>query len=133
MYSFIIHINKLAPSFPYLQLNMEKGQINWTDIEETIGETGSESGKIIYDIENNNGARITIEKETDIAPFAVTLGVYGIMFHTDFFPAESEARNFVFESMKKIENLFKHLEVPENQQDRNWNEIYNRLVEKLAE
>ena len=113
---------------------MEKEQIlNWTDIEETIGEIGSESGKIIYDVENVNGARITIEKETDIAPFAVTLGVYGIMFHTDFYSTESEARNFVFESMKKIEKLFKHLEIPENQQDDKWRKIYNVLVEKITE
>ena len=119
---------------PTLQLNMEKGQIlNWIDIEETIGETGSESGKIIYDVENVNGARITIEKKTKIAPFTVTLGVYGIMFHTDYFPTESEARNFVFESMKKIENLFKHLEVPENQQAEDWKKIYNDLALKIAE
>jgi hypothetical protein len=114
--------------------NMEKGQIsNWADIEETIGENGSESGKIIYDVEHDKGARITIEKETDIAPFAVTLGISGVMFHTDFFSTEIEARNFVFESMRKIENLFKHLEMPANQQDENWKEIYNRLVEKIAE
>lgn len=112
---------------------MEKEQINWTNIEETIGETGSESGKIIYDVENVNGARITIEKETDIAPFAVTLGVYGIMFHTDFFSTETDAKDFVFESMKKIENLFRHLEVSENQQDEDWRKVYNELVEKIAE
>lgn len=113
---------------------MEKGQIlNWTNIEETIGEAGSESGKIIYDVKNENGARITIEKETDIAPFAVTLGVYGIMFHTDFFSTETEARDFVFESIKKIENLFRHLEAPENQQDEDWRKVYDDLVEKITE
>ena len=113
---------------------MEKEQIiNWENIEETIGQTGSESGKIIFDVENVNGARITIEKDSKIAPFAVTLGVYGIMFHTDFYATENEAKSFVFESIKKIENLFKHLEVPENEQGDNWREIYNDLVQKIAE
>lgn len=112
---------------------MEKEQnLNWTNIEGTIGKAGSEDGKIIYDVENVNGARITIEKETDIAPFAVTLGVYGIMFHTHFASTETESRDFVSDSMKKIENLFRHLEVPENQQDEDWVKVYNDLVEKLA-
>lgn len=112
---------------------MEKEQINWAIIEETVGETGSENGKIIYDVENVNGARITIEKETDNAAFAVSLGVYGIMFHTDFFSTETDAKDFVFESKKKIENLFRHLEVSENQQDEDWRKVYNELVEKIAE
>jgi hypothetical protein len=113
---------------------MEKEQIfNWTNIEETIGQTGSESGKIIYDVQNINGARITIEKEADIAPFAITVGVYGVMFHTHFVDSESEAKDFVFESMRKIENLCRHLEVPENQQGEEWRKIYNDLVEKIAE
>jgi hypothetical protein len=113
---------------------MEKEQIsNWTDIEETIGERGSESGKIIYDVENVNGARITIEKETEIAPFAVTLGVYGVMFHTHYVSSESESKDYVMESMKRIEMLFRHLEVPENQQNEDWTKVYNDLVEKVAE
>ena len=113
---------------------MEKEQIlNWTNIEGTIGQTGSESGKIIYDVEIVDGARITIEMETEIAPFAVTLGVYGIMLHTHFASTESESRDFVSESMKKIENLFRHLEVQENQQGEDWRKVYNDLVEKIAE
>jgi hypothetical protein len=113
---------------------MEKEQIlNWINIEETIGQTGSESGKIIYDVENVNGARITIEMETEIAPFTVTLGVYGIMFHTDFFSTEIKAKDFVLESIEKIENLFRHLEVPENQQGEDWRKVYNDLVEKITQ
>ena len=112
---------------------MEKEQITWAIIEETVGETGSENVKIIYDVENVNGARITIEKETDIAPFAVSLGVYEIMFHTDFFSTETDAKDFVFKSKKKIENFFRHLEVSENQQDEDWRKVYNELVETIAE
>src|SRR5690606_34632404 len=56
---------------------------NWIpfDNSKTIGTKGSEGGIIIEDLENIDGARITLEKDCGNIPFAVTLGIYGLMFH----------------------------------------------------
>ncbi|MGA2753523.1 MAG: hypothetical protein ABSE53_07120 [Terracidiphilus sp.] len=57
----------------------------------TLGETGSEEGIVVRDEEHSLGARITLEREARIAPFAITCGIYGWMMHTRFFGTEAEA------------------------------------------
>jgi hypothetical protein len=57
----------------------------------TLGSAGSESGITIRDEEFPLGARITLERETRAAPFAITCGIYGNMVHTRFFENETEA------------------------------------------
>ncbi len=57
----------------------------------TLGLKGSESGETIRDEEHTLGARITLEENANIAPFAITRGVYGWMVHTRFFGTEDEA------------------------------------------
>lgn len=75
--------------------------MNWHafDNGQTIGQPGSENGIIIRDDEHDSGARITLERDSHLAPFAITCGIYGWMFHTRFFRAESEARD-EYELMK---------------------------------
>jgi hypothetical protein len=68
------------------------------DAGKSIGATGSEGGSIIKDDEHPDGARITLESNA-VAPFAITLGVYGWMFHTTFYSDETTALN-TFEAMK---------------------------------
>ncbi|MGO9774000.1 MAG: hypothetical protein ACLPSW_31505 [Roseiarcus sp.] len=65
----------------------------------TIGEHGSEQGVILRDDEHDDGARITLERDGRIAPFAITCGVYGWMLHTRFFSHEAEADR-AFEEMR---------------------------------
>jgi hypothetical protein len=65
----------------------------------TIGKGGSEIGTIIRDEEHASGARITLERDTPTAPFAITCGVYGWMVHTPFFAVEADAAT-QFEAMK---------------------------------
>jgi len=72
---------------------------NAFDNGKTIGQRGSESGRIIRDEEHTDGARITLERDGQTAPFAITCGIYGWMVHTRFFGAESEAQS-AFESMR---------------------------------
>jgi hypothetical protein len=69
-------------------------ETTWAPIDEgaTLGTSGSESGTIVLDDEHPAGARITIERATPTAPFAITCGIYGLMAHTRFFGSESEAR-----------------------------------------
>lgn len=70
------------------------------DSGKSIGLVGSENGVIIRDEEHPDGARITLERDTDIAPFAITCGIYGWMFHTRYFGLEPQARA-EFDSMSK--------------------------------
>ena len=57
----------------------------------TIGQQGSQRGTIIRDDELQHSARITLERDTQIAPFAITCGVYGWMVHTRFFRSDADA------------------------------------------
>jgi hypothetical protein len=61
----------------------------------TIGIFGSESGKIVYDLQNDLAARITLEQGGDTAPYAVTFGIYGLMFHTHFCGSLEEGLNYI--------------------------------------
>ena len=70
-----------------------------------IGQRGSEGGTIIHDLEHSNGARISLEQNGDIAPFAITCGIYGWMFHTRFFGNESEAELDFVQMQRGIEKI----------------------------
>ncbi len=67
---------------------------SWQPVDDgaTLGQTGSESGIILCDEEHSHGARITLEKGGDIAPFSITCGVYGVLVHTRFFADEAEGQ-----------------------------------------
>lgn len=55
--------------------------------DESIGQTGSERGKILCDEEHVDGARVTLERVRD-DQFTITCGIYGWMVHTRFFSSE---------------------------------------------
>jgi hypothetical protein len=57
----------------------------------TVSQTGSEDGVITLDEEHVDGVRITLESGCGHAPFAITCGIYGWMFHTRYLGTESEA------------------------------------------
>ena len=61
------------------------------DNGKSIGQRGSEGGTIIRDEEHGEGARITLERDGQTAPVAITCGIYGWMLHTRFFDTEDEA------------------------------------------
>ncbi len=65
----------------------------------TIGAVGSENGTIVLDDEHSLGARITLERETRTAPFAITCGIYELLVHTRFFSHKEDAAA-QFEAMK---------------------------------
>lgn len=66
------------------------------DSGKSIGQRGSESGTIIRDEEHDDGARITLERDGQTAPFSITCGIYGWMVHTRFLGKKPEAeREFV--------------------------------------
>ena len=49
------------------------------------------AGSIVADCEHELGARITIERDGDIAPFAIICGIYGWFVHTRFFSTRVDA------------------------------------------
>ncbi len=73
----------------------------WHPFEDgaTVGQTGSEQGVILRDEEHSLGARVTLERAAQTAPFAITCGIYGWMLHTRFFASEGEA-HAQYEQMK---------------------------------
>lgn len=99
----------------------------------SIGTIGSEGGKIIEDFECIDGARVTIEKDGDIAPYSVTLGIYGLMFHTHFDSTEIEAKRFMGFAVKKIDETFALYETAESERNKTWHDKHERLLSELAE
>ncbi len=92
---------------------MEQSIRPWCNFAEgsTIGHEGSESGQIVLDEEHPDGARISLERATTIAPFAITCGIYGWFFHTRYFSDEAEAKR-EFHSMKAaLEQIIEGLPV----------------------
>ncbi|PQJ79617.1 hypothetical protein [Polaribacter porphyrae] len=108
---------------------------NWKifDDANTINSLGSENGIIIIDEENIFGARITIERNTDIAPFSVTFSIYNLMFHTEYFNRLSEATSKVKIYKVRIEEILSHLKILDKKREKNWREKYNFMLEKLVE
>ncbi|HXG85525.1 MAG TPA: hypothetical protein VNI84_15995 [Pyrinomonadaceae bacterium] len=76
-------------------------ETNWYEYDDgfSIGTSGADGGIIARDEEHAGGARITLEEESSFAPFSITCGVYGWMFHTRYFTDEAEAAE-QFELMK---------------------------------
>jgi len=75
--------------------------MGWAAFEngKTVGARGSEDGVIVVDEEHDLAARITLERDGSVAPFAITCGIYGWTFHTRFFSTrETAARDL--EEMK---------------------------------
>ena len=66
---------------------------------QTINTSGSDGGIILLD-EEMIGARITLEKDSIIAPFSITCGIYGLMVHTAFAKNQKEALE-TYTAMKK--------------------------------
>ncbi|HTV81147.1 MAG TPA: hypothetical protein VME18_00745 [Acidobacteriaceae bacterium] len=76
---------------------------SWCDFENgaTLGSQGSESGFILLDEEYLHAARITLERATRVAPFAITCGVYGRLLHTRYFGPQARALS-EYAAMKNV-------------------------------
>ena len=108
--------------------------LDWADFDQgkTIGTKGSESGTIILDIENSQGARICLEKECGNIPFAITLGIYGLLFHTHFESDSEAAKEYVIASKFKINKILDLYDVPEEKHNEFWQEKHNKLIQELV-
>ncbi len=109
--------------------------LDWSDFEfgKTIGTKGSENGTIIIDIENSNGARVTLEKNCGNIPFAITIGIYGLMFHTHFESDFKMAEEYIIGSKVRINKIFDLYHVPEENRNTFWHTKHDRQINELAE
>lgn len=109
--------------------------LDWSDFEggKTIGTKGSESGTIITDIENSNGARVTLEKDCGNIPFAITIGIYGLMFHTHFESNLKIAEEYIMDTKFRINKIFDLYDVPEEKRSEFWQTKHERQINELAE
>ncbi len=80
----------------------------WIPIDsgETLGQTGSEDGIILKDEEYKGLCRITLEQCPKY--YAVTCGIYGLMFHTAFGQID------LYEKMKRDLQEFLEQDVTED-------------------
>lgn len=76
-------------------------EFSWDPYENggTLGQKGSEEGTMVRDEEHSLGARISLERDCRVAPFAITCGIYGWMLHTRYFSSEDKAET-EYECMK---------------------------------
>ena len=98
----------------------------------TLGEKGSEGGTVLADFESSKGARITLEKDCGTVPFAVTLGIYGLMFHTHFESHREAAAEFIETTKFRINKLLELYDVPEGKRDDYWEKKHERQLNVLA-
>ena len=111
---------------------MEQINADWLPFEggNTIRTKGSEEGIIIIDIEHTEGARITVEKDSRIAPFAITMGIYGLMFHTHFEGTKEASEKYVGVSQNRINKILAMYETSNEKRDESWRtELDCRLKE----
>lgn len=109
---------------------MEHKWINF-DEGKSIGEKGSDGGTIIRDEENIFGARVSLEENGQIAPFSITLGIYGVMFHTQFFSSLSQGQK-CFELFKeKIELAIDHFNNNDEMDRDSWNAKYDEIMDEI--
>ena len=71
----------------------------------SIGQEGTEMGVIVRDDWYAGTARLTLEDEPRIVPFAITCTVYGWMSHTRFFGTMEEADRAFDEMKPALENI----------------------------
>ena len=112
----------------------EKSQDKWCAFEkgETLGKSGSECGIIIWDEEHPDGARMTIESNGHVAPFSITLGIYGWIFYNVFFNTLEETRD-TFQRMKpEIEGILEltKQDMPEATKKRNVDAAIKELIKR---
>ena len=132
MNEFIKKIFRTSTSDKFLNVEIELTE-NWIkyDNGNSIGKKGSEGGKILNDQENINGARITIEANAGTIPFAITIGIYGLMFHTEFFSEIEIATEYFKRKKNEIDRILKMFQIPEDEQDTEWENIKDEYLEKL--
>jgi hypothetical protein len=108
--------------------------VGWREFSlgSSLGTVGSEGGTIVVDESHDDGARITLERDTRLAPFAITCGVTGSLVHTRFFESEAEARS-QFNAMKvALARMLEAVKSPNDMQSKD-SSLTGRLCQEFVE
>lgn len=76
---------------------------------DTLGTKAPGLGTVIVDDEHSSGARITLARDCGPVPFAITCGIYGLLFHTRYIPDEAAARQQLDTLKAGIEEILSRL------------------------
>ena len=85
---------------------------------ESIGQTGSESGRILRDDEHVDGARVTLEQVRNNR-FTITCGIYGWMMHTRFFDSEANGQIGFEETKDELDKIIALIPTEDEANDEN--------------
>ena len=107
----------------------EVADIDWFDYDgEDKSTTGAEGGTVIIDTEHSAGARITLEKDCGNIPFAITLGIYGLMMHTQFESNYENAVAYVTSAKFLINKIVEMYDIKSEDRDDYWDKKQYRLI-----
>ena len=108
--------------------------MTWTSFDggQTIGDSGSEAGRIVVDEEHALGARITLEEETISAPYGITCGIYGWMVHTCFAGSRVEAHERLAAMKRDLADVLALIPDQDAATDENVAEV-TRAIEAFVE
>ena len=95
---------------------------------ESIGQAGSESGRILRDDEHGDGARVTLEHGTNNR-FTVTCGIYGWMVHTRFFDSEKAGQLGFYETKDELGKILALIPLENEANDDNMREAENAIAD----
>ncbi len=84
----------------------------------SIGQIGSEGGRILGDEEHSGGARVTLEYVRNNR-FTITCGIYGWMVHTRFFDSECAARMGFNETKNELAKILVLIPIEDEANDEN--------------
>lgn len=76
---------------------------------------------------------MTLEGKGDIAPFSITLGIYGLMFHTEFLSTLEQSQKFFDWYKAKIEMILDHYDVEEKNRDYSWETRQNEMMHEIVD
>lgn len=112
----------------------EVANIDWFDYDgDDKLTTGTEGGTVVIDMEHSAGARITLEKDCGNIPFAITLGIYGLMMHTQFEGNETDAMAYVASAKFLINKIVEMYDVKSEDRDDYWDKKQDSLINELAQ
>jgi hypothetical protein len=104
---------------------------HWQSFESgaTLGMPGRNGGTIVRDEEHPDGARLTLERDIELVPYAITASVYGFGDHIRFIADEPTAQH-AFDEMRPA--LSEILSLVPLEDDPHYGEKYDAVNDAFA-
>ena len=76
---------------------------------------------------------MTLEKECGNIPFAITLGIYGLTFHTHYESDLKTAYEYIKNTKFRINKIFDLYVTTEDKRDETWQSKHDKQINELTE